>query len=285
MTQTDPEEALGPVLASTDRIRNRIYPNIQSTVILFFILILNSLIVGIPLVIMLVSLPKISQMLKPIITLISYAGPLLITIKYTIRKSREQQDYPVKINFSKIQLWIVPLLIIGTLALVIPISQIASILPMPASVQKFFERAFTKDIFSIVTVVIAAPILEEILCRGIVLKGLLQNYSPQKAIIISAIFFAVIHLNPWQALPAFFGGLFLGWVYYKTQSVFPGMIVHATINAAATSFLFLPTTKKDLPELLGMPFYLLALFTSITVFTLTCFIINKKLRLTTTPSL
>lgn len=285
MTQTESESALAPESSSTDRPLQRIYPNIQSTVNLFFILILNSLIVGIPLAIMLVSLPKISPVLKPIITLISYAAPLLITIKYTIRKSREQQDYPVKVNFSKIQLRIVPVLIIGTLALVIPILQIANILPMPASVQKFFERAFTKDIFSIAIVVIAAPIIEEILCRGIVLKGLLQNYSPRKAIIISAIFFAAIHLNPWQALPAFFWGLFLGWVYYKTQSVFPGMIIHATVNITATSLLFLPTNKKDLPELLGMPLYLLALFASIAIFTLACFIINKRLRLVAIPNL
>lgn len=285
MTQTESESALAPESPSTDRPLQRIYPNIQSTVNLFFILILNSLIVGIPLAIMLVSLPKISPVLKPIITLISYAAPLLITIKYTIRKSREQQDYPVKVNFSKIQLRIVPVLIIGTLALVIPILQIANILPMPASVQKFFERAFTKDIFSIAIVVIAAPIIEEILCRGIVLKGLLQNYSPRKAIIISAIFFAAIHLNPWQALPAFFWGLFLGWVYYKTQSVFPGMIIHATVNITATSLLFLPTNKKDLPELLGMPLYLLALFASIAIFTLACFIINKRLRLVAIPNL
>lgn len=285
MTQTESESALAPESSSTDRPLQRIYPNIQSTVNLFFILILNSLIVGIPLAIMLVSLPKISPVLKPIITLISYAAPLLITIKYTIRKSREQQDYPVKVNFSKIQLRIVPVLIIGTLALVIPILQIANILPMPASVQKFFERAFTKDIFSIAIVVIAAPIIEEILCRGIVLKGLLQNYSPRKAIIISAIFFAAIHLNPWQALPAFFWGLFLGWVYYKTQSVFPGMIIHATVNITATSLLFLPTNKKDLSELLGMPLYLLALFASIAIFTLACFIINKRLRLVAIPNL
>ncbi|MCO5946361.1 CPBP family intramembrane glutamic endopeptidase [Mucilaginibacter flavidus] len=285
MTQTDPKEALFPALASTDRIRKYTYPTIRSIVTLFFILILNSLLVAIPLVIVLISQQSVSPLFKSILSLVGYVVPLLLTINYAVRKIKTQQGYPVKVNFSKFQPWIIPVVIVGTLALVVPLSQIASILPMPASVQKFFERAFTKDIFSIATVVIAAPILEEILCRGIILKGLLQNYSPQKAIIISAIFFAAIHLNPWQALPAFFGGLFLGWVYYKTQSVFPGMIVHATINAAATSFLFLPTTKKDLPELLGMPFYLLALFTSIAVFTLACFIINKKLRLTATHNL
>ena len=285
MAQTESESALAPESSSTDRPLYRIYPNIQSTVILFFILILNSLLVAIPLVIVLISQQSVSPLLKSILSLIGYVVPLLLTINYAVRKSKIQQGYPVKVNFSKFQPWIIPIVIVGTLALVVPISQIANILPMPASVHKFFERAFTKDIFSIVTVVVAAPILEEILCRGIVLKGLLQNYSPQKAIIISAIFFAAIHLNPWQALPAFFVGLFLGWIYHRSQSVFPGMIIHATVNITATAFLFLPTNKKDLPELLGTSYYLLALVASIAIFSMACFIINKKLRLTVVPNL
>lgn len=131
--------------------------------------------------------------------------------------------------------------------------------------------------------VIAAPIIEEILCRGIILKGLLKNYQPSKAILISAVFFGAIHLNPWQAIPAFFGGLFLGWAYYKTQSVIPGMIIHATINGTAALILFLPHNQQNLLALWGLPYYLVALLTSILVFSSICIFIQKKVQINPVP--
>ncbi|MEO6851037.1 MAG: CPBP family intramembrane glutamic endopeptidase [Mucilaginibacter sp.] len=205
----------------------------------------------------------------------TYVVMMLLQIRYALKKSKKQQS-AFRIDFNKIQLWIVPVLIIGTLALVVGLERIATIIPMPVSVQKLFEKMFSRDVFSIITMVIAAPILEEILCRGIVLKGLLKNYQPYKAILISAIFFGAIHMNPWQALPAFCGGLFLGWVYYRTQSVIPGMIIHATVNATAAVFLFLPNHKQDFLSLLGMPYYIILCVLSVITFSAVCLIIHRK---------
>jgi membrane protease YdiL (CAAX protease family) len=163
------------------------------------------------------------------------------------------------------------------MALVVGLEWVSNLLPMPESVRKFFERLSTKDFSTIIMLVIAAPILEEILCRGIVLKGLLKNYAPNKAIVISALFFGLIHLNPWQALPAFLGGLFLGWTYYKTQSVIPGMIIHATINGTAVLLLFLPYQREQsFATLLGWPFYILLYVFSIAIFIGGCWFINKN---------
>ena len=87
-----------------------------------------------------------------------------------------------------------------------------------------------------------APFFEEWLCRGMVLRGLL-NYKkvgtdkrgmhPAAAIAISAFFFAFIHLNPWQAIPAFLMGLVFGYVYYKTGSLKLTMLMHFTNNTFA----------------------------------------------------
>ena len=65
---------------------------------------------------------------------------------------------------------------------------------------------------SFLVVAIFAPIFEEWLCRGMVLRGLLTKMKPVWAIVISALFFAVIHGNPWQALNAFLIGLLMGYV-------------------------------------------------------------------------
>jgi membrane protease YdiL (CAAX protease family) len=268
MTETVPQS-----LPQTDfEIRLIPYPNIKSTIILFFIFLLNSLIVGI----IVGGILGMSGFKLPVLKLMIYMAPLLITINSAIKRSKKQQGYASTINFNKFQLWLVPVLVIGTIALIIPIEWVSNLLPMPESVRKVFEATFTKGIFSIIIAVIAAPILEEILCRGIVLKGLLKNYPPYKAILVSAIFFAAMHLNPWQAIPAFFGGSFLGWIYYKTQSVIPGMIVHGTINGTATLFLFLPKYQQSLSGLLGMPYYLIALLGAILIFAVACIIINRK---------
>ena len=215
-------------------------------------------------------------MLKPFVNLLGYIFSLLFTIRYAIKKSKKQEGNAFSLSFNKIPGWLFPVIIISTLALVVGIERISDILPMPPSVQKFFEDIFTKDVFSIISVVIAAPIMEEILCRGIVLGGLLKNYPPHKAILISALFFALMHLNPWQALPAFFGGLFLGWVFYKTKSVIPGMVIHGINNGIAMLFVFLPKNKQGFLGLVGMPYYIVLCVFAAIVFVSGCFIIDRK---------
>ena len=86
---------------------------------------------------------------------------------------------------------------------------------------------------SFLTVAIFAPIFEEWLCRGMVLRGLLTKMKPVWAIVISALFFAVIHANPWQALNAFLIGLVMGYVYYKTGSLLLTMIIHFVNNGTS----------------------------------------------------
>ena len=86
---------------------------------------------------------------------------------------------------------------------------------------------------SFLLVAIFAPIFEEWLCRGMVLRGLLTKMKPVWAIVISALFFAVIHANPWQALNAFLIGLLMGYVYYKTGSLILTMIIHFVNNGTA----------------------------------------------------
>lgn len=92
-----------------------------------------------------------------------------------------------------------------------------------------------------ICVSIFAPFFEEWLCRGMILRGLL-NYKkedgtngirPVWAIVISAAVFAAIHGNIWQALPAFVIGCVMGLVYYKTGSLKLTMLMHFVNNTLA----------------------------------------------------
>ena len=96
-----------------------------------------------------------------------------------------------------------------------------------------------------ICVSIMAPFFEEWLCRGMVLRGLLNRsgIKPAWAIVISAAFFALIHLNPWQAVPAFLLGCLFGYVYYRTGSLKLTMLMHFTNNTIALVAANVPAWK------------------------------------------
>ncbi len=283
MAETESQDVPEFYAGEIEIIRKKAYPDIKGTIILFFVTIGSLIITAIPdgiLTDIFETQFNNWRLLKPLVNLLIYIIALSITLWYAVRKSKKKEGSFSGISAGKVPVWIVPAVMIGALALIILLDQTSSWIPMPVFVKKTFEDAFNKDIFSIISIVIFAPLMEETLCRGIVLKGLLKNYKPGKAIFISALFFAAIHLNPWQAIPAFFGGLFLGWVYYKTQSILPCIVIHATINATLTSFLFLPGKPQGFLSMWGVPGYLAACSVSIAVFAAVCFIIQKKV----TPS-
>lgn len=107
------------------------------------------------------------------------------------------------------------------------------LLPEMSTFWKDAMNALTKGPLwgTVLTTCVFAPFFEEWLCRGMVLRGLLQRISPAKAIAASALFFALIHMNPWQAVPAFILGCLFGYVYYKTGSLKLTMLMHCTNNA------------------------------------------------------
>ena len=94
---------------------------------------------------------------------------------------------------------------------------------------------------NLLCVSVFAPVFEEWLCRGMVLRGLLnakkadgsRRTSPTWAIVISAAFFALIHANPWQAIPAFILGCLFGYIYYRTGSLKLTMLMHCVNNTFA----------------------------------------------------
>ncbi len=80
--------------------------------------------------------------------------------------------------------------------------------------------------------VVIAPLTEEIVFRGVILRGLLGRWRPWIAIVASALLFALMHLNPAQAPVAFAVGLALGWIYTRTRSLGLCVLGHALNNAS-----------------------------------------------------
>ena len=141
-------------------------------------------------------------------------------------------------HFAPQKGWICALLVmVGTFAAAFSTDAITSVMPpMPDWLKTVMENMTGGVLWvNFLLVSIMAPLFEEWLCRGMVLRGLLNagKMKPVWAIVISALFFAIIHMNPWQAIPAFVLGLLFGYVYYKTGSLKLTMLMHFTNNTLA----------------------------------------------------
>ena len=82
-------------------------------------------------------------------------------------------------------------------------------------------------------VVVMAPVFEEMLFRGIIQGGASREYGPMKAILVASAIFGLVHLVPQQVVNAFFCGIIMGYVYYRTGSLIPVIIIHLLNNAIA----------------------------------------------------
>lgn len=85
-----------------------------------------------------------------------------------------------------------------------------------------------------IVVVFVAPLTEEPLCRGLILGGLLERYPKGKAILLAALIFAIMHLNPWQFFPPLMIGLLYGWVVAETRSLWFPILGHLLHNGTYT---------------------------------------------------
>lgn len=108
-------------------------------------------------------------------------------------------------------------------------------------VLELFPDAFLKLIdqmgvhggWSVLMLVVLAPIMEEVLFRGILLESVRSKHSAGRAIVVSALMFGVIHFIPQQVVNAFVIGLILGYIYVRTESLWPVIVIHALNNAMA----------------------------------------------------
>ncbi len=159
---------------------------------------------------------------------------------------RTFRQYLDDIGLTRVQPFVRLVLLAISCYIILALSQAAA-----SFIYRFFERLpitwiFIRQVFDLTgdlppgspSLLISFPsIFEEAVFRGIVLTVFLGRYSDRKAIIFSALGFGLIHLLNlasgrelvWvmgQVVWAFILGLFYGYVFVKTRSLLPPMIVH-----------------------------------------------------------
>lgn len=105
-------------------------------------------------------------------------------------------------------------------------------LPLPESLNRLFNTFLSlhAPAATLVLLMVVAPLTEEILFRGLFLRGFRDRYGAAAALVMTSALFALFHMNPWQAPAALAAGLYLGWITLATGSLFPALGFHSLFN-------------------------------------------------------
>ncbi|MGI6242248.1 MAG: CPBP family intramembrane glutamic endopeptidase [Prevotella sp.] len=106
---------------------------------------------------------------------------------------------------------------------------------MPENTVRLFE-AIMGEPTGYLAIGILAPLAEELVFRGAILRALLKLFDSKLhwiPILLSALLFGAMHGNYPQFIHASLIGLILGWMYYRTDSIVPGVVFHWVNNTVA----------------------------------------------------
>jgi membrane protease YdiL (CAAX protease family) len=107
--------------------------------------------------------------------------------------------------------------------------------PLWAGIAKAATAAAQQRGWIVALAVVAAPLCEEFIFRGLIYGGLRRSMSAAPAMLASAAIFAVIH-PPLSMLPVFVLGLCTAWTYERSKTLLAPMLVHAVYNAAVLTW-------------------------------------------------
>ena len=230
-------------------------PGIKGMFALFGMWVAGMVLTGIVEEILQSLLPENVMIYKSLVTdVLQYIPVIIYVARKSWRNSESESGYkPVSSHFGPFKGWQLALILVvlnfaymvasdlinywnEKLVMFIPAMQ--SLMDLLQEALEDFEK-IPAWIF-VFTAVVYAPVFEEWLCRGMVLRGLLAKMKPAWAIVLSALFFSIIHMNPMQGVNAFLLGLILGYVYYKTGSLWLTMFLHFVVNSSAFLRILLP---------------------------------------------
>lgn len=119
------------------------------------------------------------------------------------------------------------------------------IFPYPELFSKIYEFMMIKDSWSAVLiigfVVLFGPLFEELLFRGFFQRILeIRLNDVTKAVLFSALTFALVHGNPWGIVQIYIIGVFLGYFAWRTGSIWASFLIHLMNNGFSVLFVNLP---------------------------------------------
>jgi hypothetical protein len=107
-----------------------------------------------------------------------------------------------------------------------------------------FEQ-LEQPIFLLITGILLAPLFEETVFRGFLFGGLRKRLGWIKAALISSALFGASHLSIAAFIPTFTLGFLFAFLYQRSNSIWPGIVLHTLINAVGLCAVYLASQYMD----------------------------------------
>ncbi len=210
------------------------YPTILQAIHLIILYIFIQTLVDFPLA--LIDYYKDTEYLyHPWKKIILGVGSIVFILWYGFKNTGNplKEVFPLK-KFNPVLVILLITFFLGAQQLLNSVNRIVEqVIPAPVWFWELFSKIFENDFGfwgAFMKVVIIAPVVEELIFRGVVMHGLMRNYSKTTAVFFSGLLFALFHLNPWQFPATFVLGLLLGWLMTGTRNIGLAILGHSLNN-------------------------------------------------------
>lgn len=188
--------------------------------------------------------PPPGNIMTMVIMQVAYFGvlALLLWVTTLFQKKRDEQEN-IPPLFSKVQAvvfsckWFIPVALIAFASEFLSLEifeKFFDITLPPQDLVRWLQPGIYPDYVRYTLMfmaVIEAPVIEEILFRCIIFRGLGTKLPLIPALIISGFIFGMVHVNAATLIPLWFLGVAFAWVYWRTQSIFAPVTMHFLFNA------------------------------------------------------
>ena len=210
------------------------YPNLKQSVWLVVLFFLFSMVVGLPFGVLGAILDR-SLFKSPYVIQFLILASFILTVMYAYRRTDRTWSDILLLQPVSWQLYLpLGVCIVGLAIVGSDLGNLfRQLIPVPESVQDLFggpARRETPYLFTFYAMVVQAPMIKEVLFRGVILGGLLAHRTRNRAIIWSTLLFAISHLHPWRYPTALILGLVFAWWVVQTGSLLPAIVGHALNN-------------------------------------------------------
>ena len=228
-----------------EEVRQKYYPTVLQGIHMVILYIFIQTVVDFPLA--LIDYYKDTEYLyNPVKKIVLGIGSVLFILIYGISRSKLPviQIFPFKMFNPLVLIPVISFIWGAHNYLDVVNIWVAKAIPPPPWFWELFNRVFEGDyglmgVFLKVSVV--APIVEELIFRGLIFNGFRRNYNGFVAVFVSALLFSLFHLNPWQMPATFVLGLLLGWLMLRTNNILVAILGHSINN----SLVLLNVTYED----------------------------------------
>ncbi len=256
----------------------RYYPTIWKTVILLFKMLLLFFVLALPIIVKFISTPEPEYSnLDLYYLLLVYLLAEGWIIRCAIKHVKQPAEIFHRKTSTKKTITFLPFILSGTAALIFLTNPLQQMIPALERFDGLFKQVHEIKSLSFIYFILIGPVLEEIIFRGIILRGFLKNYTPLKAIVLSSVMFSIVHFPLSYILTTLIINSFIGFIFWQTSS----LSLCITIHILGNFFVILSSGNAAFTERLEIifsdtPVFLLLYFIAAVIFFVCIFYIYRK---------